>query len=166
MRRYCFRKYFGPLIVFRNQIRTWSSFYDNKASCCILFKSISNFLRYGVLKNSFGRGLRSIWAILVNIELDLPFLITKLSAKFHRNRSRTFWVIVFTDRQTDRQTNGLTRVKQYLFPNIVWGEVTSTRKCLSSSLPRPSVFQAQKVWARQVPPDIDIRLKVLTVAVL
>ena len=105
MRRYCFCKYFGPLIVFRNQIRTWSSIYDNQASCCILFKSISNFLRYGVLKISFGRGLRSIWAILVNIELDLPFMITKLPAKFHRNRSRTFWVILITDRQKNRKKN-------------------------------------------------------------
>ena len=32
-------------------------------------------MRYDVLKNSFGRGLRSFWAILVNIELDLPFKI-------------------------------------------------------------------------------------------
>jgi len=123
MRRYCFCKYFGPLIVFRNKIRTWSSFYDNQASCCILFKSISNFMRSGILKNSFGRGLRSIWMILVNIELDLPFMITKLPAKFHRNWSRTFWVILFTDKQKDKQKDRLTRVKQYLFPNIVWGEV-------------------------------------------
>ena len=87
------------------QIRTWPFFYDNKASCQLSSKSVENFLRYGVLKISFGRGLRSIWAILVNIELDLPFIITKLPAKFHRNRSRTFWVILITDRKTDRLTS-------------------------------------------------------------
>ena len=52
-------------------------------------------MRYGVLKISFGRGLRSIRAILVNIELDLTFMITKLSAKFHRNRLRTFRDMAF-----------------------------------------------------------------------
>ena len=98
------------------QYRTWLSFYDNQASCQMSSKSVENFLRYGVLKISFGRGLRSIWAILVNIELDLPFMITKLPAKFHRNRSRTFWVILITHRKTSRKTNRLTRVKQYLSP--------------------------------------------------
>jgi len=47
-------------------------------------------------------------------------MITKLPAKFHRNRSRTFLIILITyrktERQTERQTNRLTRVKQYLSP--------------------------------------------------
>ena len=62
-------------------------------------------MRYGVLNISFGRGLHSIWTILVNIVLDLPFMITKLLAKFHRNRSRAFRVILITHKQKDKQTH-------------------------------------------------------------
>ena len=90
----------------RDSCQYWTLlfFNINQASCQILSKSVENFLRYGVLKISFGRGLRSIWSIIFNIKLDLSFMITKLSAKFHRNRSRTFWVILITDRQKNRQT--------------------------------------------------------------
>jgi len=120
-------KYWARFALYQGdscQIRTWPFVYDNQAYCQMSLKSVENYLRYGVLKLSFGRGLRSIWAILVNIELDLHFMITKHPAKFHRNRLRTFWVILITDRKTER----LTRVKQYLFPNIVLGEVKSKRK--------------------------------------
>ena len=106
-----FLQIFRALIVFRNQIWTWSSF-DNQASCWILFKSISNHMRYGFLKFSFGWGLRSIWTILVNIELDLPLTITKVHAKYHRNRLRTFWVILITHKQKDKQKDKQTHTSK------------------------------------------------------
>jgi len=44
---------------------------------------------------NIGQGLGSMRGILVNIVLDLSFMITKLPVKFHRNRLRTFWDMAF-----------------------------------------------------------------------
>jgi len=100
------------------QYWTWLSFYNNQASCFFLSKSVENFLRYVVLKFSFGRDLRSIRAILVNIELDLTFIITKLPAKFHWNRSITFWVILITEWKNERQTH---KSKKIPLPKYSYG---------------------------------------------
>ena len=101
-------KYWARFALYQGdscQYWTWPSFYDNQASCQISPKLVENFFRYGVLEIPFGRGLHSIWAILVNIELDLHFIITKLPAKIHRNRSRTFWVILITDWMNEWRTD-------------------------------------------------------------
>jgi len=39
--------------------------------------------------------------ILVKFQLGLPFMITKRPVKFHRYWSRTFLVILITDKKTD-----------------------------------------------------------------
>jgi len=87
---------------------------------------------------NIGWGFRSIRAILVIIEFDLPFMITKLPAKFHRNRSKTFWVILITDKQKDR----LTWVIQYLSPkhSLGWGnKARNINFWMASSLIRPKL---------------------------
>ena len=72
---------------------------------------------------NIGRGSRSMRGILVNIELDFPFMITKLPVKILWNRSRTFWVILITHRKTNRKKTD--SHETIPLPNTVWGEVTN-----------------------------------------
>jgi len=102
--------------------------------CCPLYADLREILQFW----NIGWGFRSIRAILVIIEFDLPFMITKLPAKFHRNRSKTFWVILITDKQKDR----LTWVIQYLSPkhSLGWGnKARNINFWMASSLIRPKL---------------------------
>ena len=96
----------------------WSEIYQkcinhySAPSYEILKNSIENLLRYSEIcrfyvdfNHSFGRGLRSINAIDIIFKRNLYFIIIHHPAKFHQNRSRTFWVNRVLHRQTDTHTH-------------------------------------------------------------
>ena len=82
--------------------------------CEISNDSIENFLRYSEkswfyvdFNHSFGRGMLFYQPINLIFERNRAIIIIHHPAKFHENRSRTFWDnrTTHTHRQTDRQTD-------------------------------------------------------------
>ena len=68
-------------------------------------KSVHNFLSYLSLKITLIQKIQIVIRITPKIESFLPFTFSDISWKFHQNLSTSFWVILFTKKLTNPQTN-------------------------------------------------------------
>ena len=71
-------------------------------------------------KNDFD--LLTSWVKVIQNLIDLSRIISNHSTKCHKNLIRSFWIILLTDRQTDRQTgeNNLLGRGNNKFPSVLW----------------------------------------------
>ena len=89
---------------------------------------------------NIGRGLRPMRGILVNIELDFPFMITKLPTEFYWSWSLTLWDMVFQKILLEEVCALLGRFLS--ISNTVWGEVTTR-----NSRVNPKSLETSTRWA-------------------
>ena len=88
-----------------------SSFTNFSHILKISSKSLHKFLSYLSLKIKFHGSRRSRkWSESLPKSL-LPFTISDISWKFYQNPSISFWVILFTNKETNKQTDGQTQAK-------------------------------------------------------
>ena len=120
------RRYVNFNFIFGRGMRfflsNWNKIYQKCVNyriaplCEISNDSIENFLRYSEkswfyvdFNQSFGRGMLFYQPINLIFEKNWAIVIIHHPAKFHENRSRTFWdnrkIHTHTDRQTDRHTH-------------------------------------------------------------